>query len=175
MLQGVARCLRTGLALALGDASQSVVAYAPAAAAGVLNTYAAVFHNKSSWTWLAFLDVGAIWAVARRHKREHAEAAAAAIRGLMRDAEARWACCCGRVAAAAVVRRAAGQRVLQSQGGATLPLSCSRRHRVSRAARAEMERWSWRSATQQILQDHYPAAVAAAGGQPPPAVVPAAA
>jgi glycosyltransferase involved in cell wall biosynthesis len=104
-----------------------------------------------------------------------AEAAAAAIRGLMRDAEARWACCCGRVAAAAVVRRAAGQRVLQSQGGATLPLSCSRRHRVSRAARAEMERWSWRSATQQILQDHYPAAVAAAGGQPPPAVVPAAA
>jgi hypothetical protein len=78
MLQGVARCLRTGLALALGDASQSVVAYAPAAAAGVLNTYAAVFHNKSSWTWLAFLDVGAIWAVARRHKREHAEAAAAA-------------------------------------------------------------------------------------------------
>lgn len=33
---------------------------------------------------------------------------------------------------------------------------------MGREARAEMHRWSWRNATREILQDHYPAALAAA-------------
>jgi hypothetical protein len=59
-------------------AEQSFLSYVPSAVAGVSNTYRAVFHNKSSWLWLAFLDVSALWAVARQHRQEHAEAAAAA-------------------------------------------------------------------------------------------------
>lgn len=36
------------------------------------------------------------------------------------------------------------------------------RRRMGRAARAEMQRWSWRSATRELLQAHYPAALLAA-------------
>lgn len=35
------------------------------------------------------------------------------------------------------------------------------RHEMSHAARAEMERFSWRNATLEILRDHYPAAILA--------------
>eukprot|EP00887_Chlorella_sp_A99_P006083 scaffold22.g6083.t1 len=40
------------------------------------------------------------------------------------------------------------------------------RRRMSQRARAEMERLSWRQATHEILNEHYPAAVAAAGTAP---------
>jgi glycosyltransferase involved in cell wall biosynthesis len=42
-----------------------------------------------------------------------------------------------------------------------------RRRRMSRAARAEMSRWSWRHATMEILREHYPAALAAARAAAP--------
>lgn len=54
-------------------------------------------------------------------------------------------------AAAAAVRR------LASDPGA--------RRRMGRAARAEMQRWSWRAATRELLQAHYPAALLAAAQQ----------
>ncbi|KAL4425178.1 hypothetical protein ABPG75_009194 [Micractinium tetrahymenae] len=54
-------------------------------------------------------------------------------------------------AAAAAVRR------LASDLGA--------RRRMGRAARAEMQRWSWRAATRELLQAHYPAALLAAARQ----------
>ena len=38
---------------------------------------------------------------------------------------------------------------------------------MSLAARSEMERWSWRQATLEILHHHYPAAAAAAAGMMP--------
>lgn len=38
--------------------------------------------------------------------------------------------------------------------------SAARRH-MGAAARAEMERWSWRAATRELLRRHYPAALAA--------------
>jgi sulfoquinovosyltransferase len=50
-------------------------------------------------------------------------------------------------AAAAAVRR--------------LAADASARRRMGRAARAEMERWSWRAATRELLRRHYPAALAA--------------
>jgi hypothetical protein len=36
---------------------------------------------------------------------------------------------------------------------------------MSQAARREMERWSWRHATSEILADHYPAALASLAAQ----------
>lgn len=54
-------------------------------------------------------------------------------------------------AAAAAVRR------LAADPGA--------RRRMGRAARAEMQRWSWRAATRELLNAHYPAALRAAAAQ----------
>ncbi|KAI7843341.1 hypothetical protein COHA_003038 [Chlorella ohadii] len=42
-----------------------------------------------------------------------------------------------------------------------LAADASARKRMGRAARAEMERWSWRAATRELLRRHYPAALAA--------------
>lgn len=89
-VQGASRCLRTALGLLTGHNEDDgslphgqqhplhFLTYASTAAARLAATAATAFHEKSYWTATAMLDLSALWAVWRRHKEEHAEAAAAA-------------------------------------------------------------------------------------------------